>query len=235
VGESFRSNGVNRLGGQLRVESKVNEGSRFSFLIPLALSEDGGELIMTSPAGSSKNSTSSMKSLQVRSRKQSLESSTGDIDSLVEALSSDHMAAPSPPGSYHRRTRSSSPNELPRGQSMIPGVFGVSDSSTPLRPVKVDGFGLDTPAIPPNGEDLKKSPFGLEESPSISELLPPLPTPAVECPPELNTDSSKLRVLIVEVTNPNLNPTPILIVGYRTIISTVQCSRNDYGSMAMMW
>ncbi|KAJ7366589.1 hypothetical protein DFH08DRAFT_678657 [Mycena albidolilacea] len=189
---------VEQLGGQLRVESKVDEGSRFSFLIPLALSEDGEELIMTSPAGSSKNSTSSMKSLQVRSRKQSLESSTGDIDSLVEALSSNHMSGPSPPGSYHRRTRSSSPNELPRGQSVIPGVFGVSDSSTPLRPVKIEGFGLDTPAIPPNGEDLKKSPFGIEESPDISELLPLPPTPAVECPPELNTDSSKLRVLIVE-------------------------------------
>ncbi|KAF7365436.1 ATP-binding cassette transporter [Mycena venus] len=187
---------VEQLGGQLRVESKVNEGSRFSFLIPLALSEEGDELVMTSPAASSNNS--SLKSLRVRSRKPSLESSgsTGEIDSLVEALSSNHMASQS---LHHRRTRSSSPNsiELPSsGTSVMQGVFGVSDSNMPIRPVKVDGYGLDTPAIPSSGEDLKASPFVLE-SPSSPGELPP-PTPAMECPPAIVPDLSKLRVLIVE-------------------------------------
>jgi len=191
---------VEQLGGQLRVESKVNEGSRFSFLIPLALSEEGDELVLTSPATSSNDS--SLKSLRVRSRKQSLDSSssTGGIDSLVEAISSNHMVSPSPHGSYHRRTRSSSPIELPTASSVVAGVFGVSDSSTPVRPVKVDGFGLDTPSIPPGGEDLKTSPFILESPTSPGEIPP---TPALECPPALVDDSSKLRVLIVEDNNIN--------------------------------
>ncbi|KAF7346045.1 ATP-binding cassette transporter [Mycena sanguinolenta] len=186
---------VAQLGGQLRVDSKVNEGSRFSFLIPLALSEDGDGLVMSS--GSSKES--SFKSLRIRSRNQSLDSSTGEIDSLVEALSSDHMAAPSPSGTReHRRTRSSSPNESVTGvvgQTVAPGVWGVSDSSTPLRPVKLDRFGLDSPAIPASGKDLEHSPFVLKGASSPFGEVPP-PTPARETPPP--DGSSKLRVLIVE-------------------------------------
>ncbi|KAJ6466421.1 phytochrome-like protein [Mycena sanguinolenta] len=187
---------VAQLGGQLRVESKVNEGSRFSFLIPLALSEDGDGLVMSSSGGSSRDS--SFKSLRIRSRKQSLDSSTGEIDSLVEALSSDHMAGPSPSGSQHRRTRSSSPSEglAGVGQTVAPGVWGVSDSSTPLRPVRVDSFGLDSPAIPASGKDLENSPFVLKGSTPLGELSPP--TPARESPPQDLDGPSKLRVLIVE-------------------------------------
>ncbi|KAF8208675.1 hypothetical protein K438DRAFT_1573576 [Mycena galopus ATCC 62051] len=194
---------VGQLGGQLRVESKVGEGSRFSFLIPLELSDGGDELVIpSSRTASSKDS--SLKSLRIRSRNQSLDSSAGEIDSLVEAISSSHMVGPSPPGSLreHRRTRSSSPSELP---TVLPGVFGVSDSSTPLRPVKVDGYSLNTPAIPLEGEDLKMSPFVLEAPPAAKALPTPLPTPARESPPrELSNDLSKLRVLIVEDNAINL-------------------------------
>ncbi|KAF8208613.1 hypothetical protein K438DRAFT_1961208 [Mycena galopus ATCC 62051] len=120
-------------------------------------SADFGMLVVCDFVHSHSSNHSSLKSLRIRSRNHSLDSSTGEIDSLVETISSSHMVGPSPPGSLreHRR-QSSSPSGLP---TVLPGVFGVSDSSTPLRPVKVDGYSLDTPAMPPGGEDFKTSPF----------------------------------------------------------------------------
>jgi hypothetical protein len=165
------------------------------------LSVDGDELVMTSsPGPSSKNSSLSSirSSLRRRSRKQSLDSA-GEIDSLVEALSSDHMISTSPQESYHRRTRSSSPES-----TTMPGVFGVSDSSIPVRPIKVDGFAIDTPATPA-AESQKTFPCVLDGPSSLGEL--PLPTPSLTGPSNLCIeDSSKLRVLIVEVMDLNLRP-----------------------------
>ncbi|KAJ7163265.1 hypothetical protein C8R46DRAFT_1177450 [Mycena filopes] len=184
---------VEQLGGQLRVESKVGEGSRFSFLIPLALSADGDELVMSSPGTSSNNS-----SLR-RSRRRSIDSG-GAIDSLVEALASSHMISPSPQGSHHKRTRSSSPEAPP---TIMPGLFGVSDSSVPIRPIRVDSFAVDAPVTPPPGDDesrrLSSPPPGA--LPSVGESTPSTPTSSASAgpssPPRLE-DSSKLRVLIVE-------------------------------------
>ncbi|KAJ6557231.1 hypothetical protein DFH09DRAFT_1280009 [Mycena vulgaris] len=172
---------VEQLGGQLRVESKVGEGSRFSFLIPLALSDDGDGLVMTSPAASSHHS--SLTSLRIRSRKQSADS-VGDIDSLVQALSSNYMFPPSE--ACHRRTRSSSPVDLP-SSSTKPGVFNVPDSSMPVRPVRVDGFAVDSPATPVEPTTPAE---GHYEFPSILETS----LSEGDNPP----DPSKLRVLIVE-------------------------------------
>lgn len=62
---------VEQLGGQLRVDSKVDAGSRFSFLIPFGADTDGS------------NSTSSR-----RSRTHSRGPPGNEIDSLVEALAS---------------------------------------------------------------------------------------------------------------------------------------------------
>ncbi|KAJ7134353.1 hypothetical protein C8R44DRAFT_610147 [Mycena epipterygia] len=170
---------VEQLGGQLRVESKVNEGSKFSFLIPLALSVEGEEFPTSSPSPSSKNS--SLKSL-IRSRKPSLDS-VSQIDSLVEALSSNHMVGSNP--------MSSSPSDTPLPTTK-PGVFGVSDSSTPLRPVKVDGFAIDSPVI----EDVNPFLSVLDTSPSLGDISSPPPLSLVA--PQGTEDPSKLRVLIVE-------------------------------------
>ncbi|KIP01296.1 hypothetical protein PHLGIDRAFT_507654 [Phlebiopsis gigantea 11061_1 CR5-6] len=60
---------VEQLGGQLRVDSEVNQGSRFSFLIPFSTEADG-------------NSSSSSQ----RSRTHSRGSRSNEIDSLVSAL-----------------------------------------------------------------------------------------------------------------------------------------------------
>ncbi|KAF7299237.1 ATP-binding cassette transporter [Mycena indigotica] len=193
---------VEQLGGQLRVESKVNEGSRFSFLIPLSLSADGDGLMKprTPPRTSSNNSS---KSLQVRSRQGSLDSS-GEIDSLVEALASNHMLSPSPTGSSsHRRTRSSSPESLPLvppHNNLRPGIFGVSDSSTPLRPIKVDGFTLDTAAPESNRFSHTNSITASPDQHILADILPPSPKSSKQKKQIVSdTDSeSKLRVLIVE-------------------------------------
>jgi hypothetical protein len=196
---------LTRLGGQLRVESKVGEGSRFSFLIPLALSVDGDELRMASPEPTSKNS--SLKSL-IRSRKASMDSakSAGEIDSLVEALGSNYMMMGSPQERYLRRTRSSSPVDLAPTTS-TPGTFGVPDSSMPVRPVKVDGFAvdLDPPAsMPPTPyEGHYAFPSILESSLAAGDNPPPSPSSSSPVLPQAQAqdDPSKLRVLIVEVTD----------------------------------
>ncbi|KAJ7202822.1 hypothetical protein GGX14DRAFT_523685 [Mycena pura] len=184
---------VEQLDGQLRVESKVDEGSRFSFLIPLALSKGGEELVMS---GSSNNS--SIKSLQMRSRKTSR--SSGGIDNLVEALSSNHMMSASPPGSVNLRgrTRSSSPELVPTASK--PGVFEVADSSTPLRPIKVDDFAVNTAASPANGDGHSGSSASDE---TTQRSLPPKSAGTGE-------KTSKLRVLIVEARN--LSHLPIVFL-----------------------
>ncbi|KAF9651648.1 hypothetical protein BDM02DRAFT_3090893 [Thelephora ganbajun] len=68
---------VQQLGGQLRVESKMNEGSRFSFLIPFAIAR-----------GVASRSCSTSSHVGPGSRKSS---SVSDIDDLVEALASDRV------------------------------------------------------------------------------------------------------------------------------------------------
>ena len=73
---------VEQLGGQLRVDSRIQEGSRFSFLIPFAM-EDGATI--SSPSTASAN-----RSLP-RTRTHSNTSRDDQIDNLVQALSSSHM------------------------------------------------------------------------------------------------------------------------------------------------
>ncbi|KAJ7070009.1 hypothetical protein C8F01DRAFT_1114955 [Mycena amicta] len=190
---------VEQLGGQLRVDSKVGEGSRFSFLIPLSLSADGEDLVVRSSPKTSSNNSS--RSLQVRSHPSSLESS-GEIESLVEALSSSHMVSPSPTGSgsRHRRTRSSSPDPAyrltsPHNNNLVPGVFGVSDSSTPLRPIKVDTFALDA-AVSSSESPRFLATNAITPPSSDEDFLASTLAPSQK-QKQLDSDS-KLRVLIVE-------------------------------------
>ena len=104
---------VEQLGGQLRIESKVGEGSRFSFLIPFAVAgeTDSGSCSASSRLGSGKSSSRS------------------DIDDLVEALASDHLSSPN-----------RSLNNIPSQVSHVDkaGSLEIPDSNTPLHAVKVD-------------------------------------------------------------------------------------------------
>lgn len=106
---------VEQLGGQLRVESKVNEGSRFSFLIPFAVA---GEVDCRSCSTSSPIGLGSRKS-----------SSGSEIVDLVEALASDHLSS-------RNRSLNSVPSQLSHAESA--GSVEIPDSNTPLHAVKVD-------------------------------------------------------------------------------------------------
>lgn len=172
---------VEQLGGQLRVDSNVNEGSRFSFLIPLELSTDGSTSL--SPRSSNQSS------IRFRSRTSSTGSS--DIDSLVEALASNHMS-----GSI---SHSNSPpiGGLPKaieGTSDIvpskPGIFPVTDSNVPVRAIKADDYiGLSNP--PPTSHALtRKLPKGSQLKASTSKEND-----------RRNVRLAKLRILIVEVSD----------------------------------
>ncbi|KAI0073479.1 hypothetical protein K474DRAFT_1603252 [Panus rudis PR-1116 ss-1] len=83
---------VEQLGGQLRVDSKVTEGSRFSFLLPFA-TQTPSISDRASSASPSRSNVSSMDLSQPRSRRSS--SSGGgrndEIDNLVQALTSTHL------------------------------------------------------------------------------------------------------------------------------------------------
>src|ERR1700733_9220758 len=77
---------VEQLGGQLRVESEVDEGSRFSFLIPLALPVEDNTKPTFPSSGHSEKSLDG--SIAVRPRRSSQSS---EIECLVEALTSNHI------------------------------------------------------------------------------------------------------------------------------------------------
>lgn len=74
---------VEQLGGQLRVDSQLNEGSRFSFLLPLGTESEGA---LSSP------STASLSRSATRSRSTSQSAQDNQIDDLVQALSAQRMS-----------------------------------------------------------------------------------------------------------------------------------------------
>ncbi|KAI5830635.1 phytochrome-like protein [Schizophyllum commune Tattone D] len=169
---------VEQLGGQLRVDSQVNEGSRFSFLIPLGLQGDGNS---TSSAVSSQSSASSSldKIDKRRSRAMSHTSASSKIDSLVEALSSSHM--------HPQVTTPEAQKELQ------PGTVDILGSATPLRPVRIDQFDLDKPTRSPPSYH---RPTGIRlPSKASREALTPADPPS----------KPVLRILIVEDNELNSN------------------------------
>lgn len=164
----------------------MDEGSSFSFLIPLALTvEDQSRQRSISPHESD-NSRSSLKSVM---RARSISSLSGDqIENLVEALSSNHMSGSSIESSP--RTSHTSLEDVTTSSTLVhhtaPGTFDVAGSQVPVRPVKIDNFSLDL---------------------SMTKQLPspkiPIQPSTVEPPPSAPKNASpgpaKLRVLIVEV------------------------------------
>ncbi|CEH19422.1 phytochrome-like protein [Ceraceosorus bombacis] len=143
---------VRNLGGQLRVDSTVDEGSRFTYLIPFRSAERG-----EAARGGAQ---------QVRRRSASLQGSEAsgsgqsEINSLVEALNAPHLdasdAGSSAIGSGGQRrsvemtrTQSTSSSEQARPPQAITlrpvhdtGVH-ISGSKVPLRSVRVDPHELD--------------------------------------------------------------------------------------------
>lgn len=165
---------VEQLGGQLRVDSKPGEGSRFSFLIPFELADDNKQV-----------SASAGSSFKGRSR---TSSGSSQIESLVDAISSDHMARP------NSNKRSSSSATRPRMQTSLhhsaDGKFDVADSRFPIRSLKMDEFSVD--------KAVEQSHFSMiSPTPLPSRISPPSATGTVT--PSLSL-TEKLRVLIAEVS-----------------------------------
>ncbi|KAF5380673.1 hypothetical protein D9757_007064 [Collybiopsis confluens] len=164
---------VEQLGGQLRVKSKVGEGSQFSFLLPLSLSVANSE---ASEVGSSKRSRSdsSVGSLRTRSN---------EIDSIVEALASGVASSRSSPA------HSVDDQQSVRGpsRSSVLGTFPVPDSQYPVRPIRVSDFD----AVPP-----------IIRQKSVSNISSARPSPVIADKAKddsvTTTEKSSLRVLIVE-------------------------------------
>ncbi|KAJ7175413.1 phytochrome-like protein [Mycena filopes] len=163
---------VKQLRGQLRVDSKVAKGSRFSFLIPLALLGDGNESAMVPLP-----STSHLPRMRVRRRSLN---STAEIQYLVEAQGTNPIASQLPFRSGGRRARSFSPRGY-RTSPILPGVFLAPD---PLYTIKIDGPKINTPTL---AIESSPSEAVLEASGQSTPASVPLPQHPV-----------KLRLLIVE-------------------------------------
>ncbi len=168
---------VEQLGGQLRVDSALGQGSRFSFLLPLATETSSafsgsGSAGTRVTIGSSGGSSRSSLQRSLHSSLSQPNSRGSQIDNLVEALSSSHLEtgpAPSP-----RKIERGSPGSTGRASST--SRVDIPGSAHPLKPVKVDEFDLDKPVV-------RKS---------KSKVSPPKR--------HRDADAPKLRILIVEVS-----------------------------------
>ncbi|KZS90438.1 hypothetical protein SISNIDRAFT_415403 [Sistotremastrum niveocremeum HHB9708] len=170
---------VEQLGGQLRVDSKLDKGSKFSFLIPFSL-------IKEDSASSASRSGSSVSSSRPSNRLSSDESVSHKIDDLFDAISSDHMATPGTPARQVPRSssRRSRKNNAAVGEH---GEFHVEGSKYPVRSIKMDESKLDqkrSASAPP--------PVNPEISP------PPVATSTSTTPPDTPADTEDMRILIVE-------------------------------------
>ncbi|KIM30117.1 hypothetical protein M408DRAFT_15706 [Serendipita vermifera MAFF 305830] len=123
---------VEQLGGQLRVDSKIGEGSRFSCLLPFPIAST---LEPTAKRSASTDGTGGSGA-----------SNTSEIDSLVEALSSSHMVPSKLTGRVPARRPKAKKPRAPSG-----GKFAVEDSAYPVRGIKVDEFDID---LGPSGDDV---------------------------------------------------------------------------------
>ncbi|KAJ3715391.1 phytochrome-like protein [Lentinula raphanica] len=121
---------VEQLGGQLRVESKVGEGSQFSFLLPLSLSVPE----ISDSVSSRSRSNSSMGSSHAKA--------ITEIDSIVEALGQSHVSVD---GSQRDSPTRSIEESHSSSRKLLPGVFPVSDSQYPVRPIKVTELDAEVP------------------------------------------------------------------------------------------
>ncbi|PFH53382.1 hypothetical protein AMATHDRAFT_45648 [Amanita thiersii Skay4041] len=178
LGLAVVARNVEQLGGQLRVESNVGEGSCFSLLLPVTLPSVCENVI---EEASSLLATPEMASAHARPRVDSTRSRTSEIDDFVEALSSDHMTNSLLGGI--QRIHSEQKTNLFAFQAEE-GTFQVTDSQVPLRPIKLDPTQTQVPGA-------------RQTSSAPSPCSVPVPSHAnpSTLPPET---APKLRVLIVE-------------------------------------
>lgn len=148
---------VSQLGGQLRVESKVGHGSKFTFVLhfrlPGAHGAPGSSHSATGSVAqeaSLRNADSVNRSIQrsgstgslngsLQSNKLSNDSKRSEIESLVDVIGSNYMSGPV--------NRNQQGKVATRTRVRQPGQVEIEDSGTPLRSVKVDEGDVDVPAV----------------------------------------------------------------------------------------
>ncbi|KEP47962.1 putative phytochrome-like histidine kinase [Rhizoctonia solani 123E] len=153
---------VEQLGGQLRVDSKQGQGSRFSFLIPFALPDgSSSEQSYTPESGGrpQRSRKNSIGSAYASAASASAHSANSRIEDLVGALSappgqmssssSRGGARPSPPAMQRRQSTQNPPvaRVSTRSTNPPPGVFPVESSKWPVRGVRIDEFDMDKPSV----------------------------------------------------------------------------------------
>lgn len=158
---------IRNLGGQLRVESKLGEGSKFTFVLPFRLpsEEDYRPRLTGNDSSQSGTETDSSRTISALGSRTATTGSTsltrsnsqgsgasrdskGSIDSLISAMSSTMLS----PGNLHRKPvldknhsfgsqqsghSSGSPTSGARRRHSLQGEIEVTSSSVPLRAVKI--------------------------------------------------------------------------------------------------
>lgn len=197
---------VEQLGGQLRVDSKLDQGSKFSFLIPFSLNKEDS-------ASSASRSGSSVSSSRPSNRLSSDESASHKIEDLFDAISSDHMQTPGTPSRQvpARVARRSRRSKNSVGEA---GEFQVEGSKYPIRSIKMDESKLDKKRTATKGISSAATAF-------VAQAKAPNPNFALNAPPSkaapptednvpgpsslgissvpLPSDPAVMRILVVEV------------------------------------
>ncbi|KZW02251.1 hypothetical protein EXIGLDRAFT_760088 [Exidia glandulosa HHB12029] len=136
---------VEQLGGQLRVDSELGRGSRFSFLMPFVRYEPGrtyeqsrGAIAehlssVESASSSSVDAPSTRSSGSYRSR-----SGASELESLVQALGTPVTRAPPSRPSSAAKSKGKERAEGERSEGPGNGEFPVAGSYFPVRSIKVD-------------------------------------------------------------------------------------------------
>lgn len=173
---------VEQLGGQLRVDSNVDHGSKFSFLIPLTLFAENLD-----PTLSSMSSMHSSNQSQDASRESSSSPAQKEVDEFVQALSSNpisrHASLRREAGQAKARSSHSPHPRTPSRGGLI-----LRDTGTPIRPVKADYFDQEVArANKVPQEHSKRGAGGDRDQRTLSSRS------------VLEPAKDKLRILIVEV------------------------------------
>jgi hypothetical protein len=200
---------VEQVGGQLRLASQVDEGSRFSFLIPLSLPADGGSGFSAYPKSGSSSSSVKESIGDLSPKKSRLNAGLDDsrdsaLDDVVGRVREDRSRTATPP---ERSKEHATPisraleSAVPvNSQLVAPGTFGVAGLSQPTAdatgsPSLRRGNSLSTnTSQTPSSTYLKpktaRTQFDASEQPKSA---------SVGRSEALATPETKLRVLIVEV------------------------------------
>lgn len=202
---------VKNIGGQLRVDSTVGEGSRFTYYLPFR-SSPGPE-----PEGSSKSRSKSRRSNSIESGGSGNSSVNSEINSLVEAISAPHLDEKKG-GSGRRSLEGSSSHSSvisgPRNYSVRPtpvvqrsnssdGAMNVSGSAVPLRSVKVDTQDLDNARQTDVKTSASAAPTSITTSPNVPHAASVGPSEVKRSRPSTQADAIPLPKASADETKQN--------------------------------